>query len=258
MRYYTLPLLVAAMLALPACKKDDGATASNDVAAPSGLLGAAADQAKASAASAALPQPNPDKPLSSYPELNSGNQIMFLYVAASKLPPDYTKLAESYSSEYRSTIDTFRKSDLLQAIKPQLDQKIALANATPYGWMQIDQANLGPYDFERKGFPIGEFNDDTYRYFNDNSSYKIGWANFRQVSFAPVIDEGTARRIEAMRSDWSNTPRLKVYFFAQSADLDNERVNALVTHVQITDKSGRVLTEYGPDGSTTVSTNPNP
>ena len=68
----------------------------------------------------------------------------------------------------------------------------------------------------------------------------------------PVADEATARQIEAMRSKYDNTPRLKVYFFAQSADLDNQRVNALVTRVQITDKSGRLLAEYGPDGSVPV------
>ena len=178
---------------------------------------------------------------------------MFLYVAASKLPPDFEKLAASYSSEYRETNDSFRKNDLMQAIKPQLEEKIAQAKAAPYGWMDVDDSdNLGAYDFARKGFPVGEFEDSKYRYFNDNYSHKIGWANYSQVAFVPVADEATARQIEAMRSKYGNTPRLKVYFFAQSAHLDNERVNALVTHVQITDKSGRVLAEYGPDAAIPV------
>ena len=34
--------------------------------------------------------------------------------------------------------------------------------------------------------------------------------------------------------------------------LDNERVKALVTRAVITDKSGRVLADYGPDGSVAV------
>lgn len=253
MRKTHLMLMIAAMLALSACKKDDATETPDDAAAPTGMLGAATDKAKAQAAVAAMPQPDANKPLSSYPEIESGMQVMFLYVAASRLPPDYTKLAETFSSEYRETSDSFRKNDLMQAIKPQLEEKIAMAKSAPYGWMEIDDSdNLGAYDFERKGFPVGEFEDSKYRYFNDNYNYKIGWANYNQLAFLPVADEGTARQIEAMRSKYDNTPRLKVYFFAQSADLDNQRVNALVTRVQITDKSGRVLAEYGPDGSVPV------
>lgn len=253
MRNSTLLLMVAVALALSACKKDDDANVTNNAAAPSGLLGQAADKAKAEGAAAALPQPDANKPLSNYDEVDAGNQVMFLYVAASKLPPDYTKLAEAYSKEYRNTNDAFRRNDLLQAIKPQLDQKIAQAKADPYGWMQVDEANLGTYDFQRKGFPVGEFDDGRYRYFNDNYSYKIGWSNYRQLAFLPVTDEALARQIEATRSNYGNRPRLKVYFFAQSADLDNERVEALVTHVQLTDHSGRVLAEYGPDGSVSAT-----
>lgn len=246
-----LSLALLTALALCGCKKDES---KSNAPAPTGLLGQATEKAKqaktAAKLEAALPQPDASKPLSSYPELKSGQQIMFLYVAASKLPPDFEKLAESFSQEYRETNDSFRKNDLMQAIKPQLAEKIALAKAAPYGWMEVDDSdNLGAYDFDRKGFPVGEFEDSKYRYFNDNYNHKIGWANYSQVAFVPVADEAAARQIEAMRSKYGNTPRLNVYFFAQSADLDNERVNALVTRVQITDKSGRVLVEYGPDGS---------
>ena len=249
-------IAILAVLALSACKKDDTEASPEGASSPSGLLGNATAEAtakaKAADAKASLPQPDAAKPLAAYTELESGNQIMFLYVAASKLPPDYTKLASAYSKEFRDTSDAFRQNDLLQAIKPQLEQKIAQASADPYGWMEVDDARLGAYDFQRKGFPVGEFEDGRYRYFNDAYDYKIGWANYSQLAFAPVADEAIARQLESMRTGYSNTPRLKIYFFAQGADLDNERVNALVTHVQITDKSGRVLAEYGPDGSASV------
>lgn len=259
MRHTILLLMIAATLALPACNKDakDAGTPANDSPeAPSGMLGEAANKAKAEQAAAALPQPDTSKPLASYTELDSGNQIMFLYVAASKLPPDYEKLAQSYSREYRESNDSFRKNDLLQAIKPQLDQKIAMAKADPYGWMQIDDARLGAYDFDRKGFPVGEFEEGRYRYFNDAYDYNIGWSNYAQMGFLPVADEATARQIESIRAKYGSQPRLKVYFFAQTADLDNQRVNALVTRTQLVDRSGRVLAEYGPDGSVAPAPTP--
>ena len=252
MRKITMTLMAASVLALSACKqeaKNADAGSDADAPAPTGMLGAAADKVKAKTAAAAVPQPDATRPLSSYPEVDSGMQIMFLYVAASRLPPDVVKLAETYSSEYRETNDSFRKNDLMQAIKPQLEEKIAIAKAMPYGWMEIDDSdNLGAYDFERKGFAIEEFQSERYRYINDAYQYKLSWANHGQVAFAPVPDEAVARQLESMRTNYSNKPRLKIYFFAQSADLNEQKVNAIVTRVQITDKSGRVLAEYGPDG----------
>lgn len=256
MRNITLTLMMASLLALPACKqeaKESDPASARAASEPTGMLGAAADKAKANTAAAAVPQPDASKPLSSYAEVDSGLQIMFLYVAASRLPPDFLKLAETYSSEYRETNDNFRKNDLMQAIRPQLEEKIAIAKSMPYGWMDIDDSdNLGAYDFARKGFPIEEFQSERYRYVNDASEYKLSWANHDQVAFAPVPEETVARQLESMRTNYSNKPRLKIFFFAQSADLNEQKVDALVTHVQITDQSGRVLAEYGPDGSVRV------
>ena len=247
-----LALMTVAVLAATSCKKEGDATDTNKAAAPSGMLGTAAVKATASAAQAALPQPDPGKALSTYPELDSGEQLMFHYVAASALPPDLDKLAESYSSEYRQTTDTFRKRDLLQALQPQIEQKIQQAKAEPYAWMDIDDPELGAYDFERKGFPIGEFDGKRTRYFNDAYNYKLTWANRDQLKFAPVTDEAAARELESMRTDWRNKPRLKIYFLGQSADLNEQTLNALVTRVQVVSKSGKVLAEYSPDGSVPV------
>jgi len=95
MRNSTLLLMLAVALALSACKKDDDAT--NNTATPSGLLGQAADKAKAEGAAAALPQPDASKPLSSYRKLGDNNaDAMFLYQAVSSLPPDYEKAGERH------------------------------------------------------------------------------------------------------------------------------------------------------------------
>ena len=232
-----------------------------------------AEAAVSGTARAALAQPDPNKPLSSYRELTSGQDLMFLYVAASKMPPDFEKLAETFSPEYRQTIDAFGKNDLMQTIKPQLEQGIAEAAATPYAWVDIDDADLESYDFERQGFTVGEFTRDINRYFSDAGSYTYQWVNRNQVAFAPVADEALARQLEAMQTTTDSgqrmrdiarhieemgrggplelpppqNPHLRVYFFAQSVDLNDQRLYALVTRVQITDHSGNVLFEYGPD-----------
>ena len=258
MKQLTVTLLaLACTLALAGCgKKDandkDAGTPAAAEGTPTGLLGEAARSATEAARAANLPQPDASKPLSSYPELDSGEQLMFQYVAASRLPPDFGKLAEAYSRDYRQTSDNFRKHDLLQALQPQMEQKIQQAREEPYAWMGIDDAELGEYDFQRKGFPVGEFDGNRTRYFNDAYDYKLAWSNRDQLRFAPVADEAAARKLEAMRTNWNDKPRLKVYFLAQSADLNDQKLNALVTRVQLVSRNGQVLAEYSPDGSVPV------
>lgn len=245
-----LPLAILAALALSACGNREANPADGQADADASAAAASPAAATGTAAKPpALPQPDPAMPLGDYAELKDGQQVMFQYVATSKLPPDFPKLAESFSQEYRRSNDSFRRNDLLQALKPQLEQGIAQAAAAPYIWVELDDAQLQAYDFDRGGFPVGEFTEDRYRYFNNAHEYSYAWANRSQVDFAPVADESIARHIESIRTQWNARPRLRVYSMAQSADMNAQRVNAYVTRVQIVDRNGRVLAEYSPDGS---------
>ena len=257
----SISIAVLAVLAIAGCKKPDDATSRDNASAPTGLLAQAAEKAKAEAPKPALPMPDPDKPLSSYTNMDeSGSDAIFLYQAASNMPPDFEMLAAQYSKEYRETSDSFRKQELLTALKPQIEQRIAQAKVSPYAQITLNyNNNLEAYDFQRKGFPVLSFAENTKQETlgDDYDSYKkLNWVNGSQVAFAPIADETVAREVEGMRTRqrYDNPPLLKVYFFAQSVDLNSNVINALVTRVQVTDKSGRVLAEYGPDGSVPVTT----
>lgn len=238
-----LSVCVLALAILSACSKDE---ANKPTApAPTGIIGQAAEAARADTARPNLPAIDANLPTSQYAEIDDGEDLMFLYLATTGLPPEYSKAAEAYSEEYRNTTDDFRKRDLLKALTPQIDQQLSAASSQLYRWMEVDDAELGNYDFERRGFPVGEFQDSKYRYFNNASSYKLTWDNHAQLAFAPVADEAIARELEGMRNDYSNKPRLKVYFMARSTDLNETAIKGHVTKVQVVDKSGRVLAEYG-------------
>lgn len=245
-----LPLAILAALALCACGEQEIDSDNGKPVADASAHPPSADRARGGATKQPAPvQPDPAKPLGEYVELKDGQQVMFQYVAASNLPPDYPKLAESFSQEYRRSNDAFRRNDLLQALQPQMEQRIQQARGQRHAWMAIDDAELGGYDFQRKGFPVGEFQGKRTRWFNDAHEYRLTWANRDQVAFAPVSDEAVARELESMRNDYANKPKLKVYFLAQSADLNAQVLNAQVTRAQLVGKGGRVLAEYGPDGS---------
>lgn len=244
-----LTLALATLLAASACtdKQSPAPTAPGQAAVPpaaSGVLAKAAEDARKDAGRASTAPVDTNRPLDQYPELNDSDGLMFLYVATSRIPPDYEKVAADFSADFRNTTDSFRKRDLLQALKPQIDQALSDAQAQPYRHMLIDDPKLGAYDFDRGGFPMGEFEEGRYRYFSGNSEYKLTWDNYGAFAFLPVKDEAAARNIESMRSDWRNPLRLKVYFMARSADLNDKTLKAHVTRVEIIDKSGQVLAEH--------------
>lgn len=70
-----------------------------------------------------LPIAEAATPLSTYVNVDSGIQLAYLYYAVSGLPTDYEKLAEISSQDYRSTTDSFKKKDILDTLKPQIDQQ---------------------------------------------------------------------------------------------------------------------------------------
>lgn len=246
----SLSILALAVLAGCGKKSADEAAGKADVAA---ALDQVKENAAATIAVANLPQPNMKKTLSEYPEINSGLQMMLLYQVASGMPADYDKLAKAMSREYRNESDGFRRQDLLTALKPKIDAELANVKNNPYGYLAVNGNPLEAYDFKRKGFSISEFSAAGNRYFNDMNEYKVTWSNYRQLAFASVTNEALARQLEAMRTDYSNQPQLRVYFFAQSADLNNTTIKALVTAVQVTDKRGQMLLAYTPDGSVAAS-----
>ncbi|MGN5477629.1 hypothetical protein ACTMU2_14070 [Cupriavidus basilensis] len=64
-------------------------------------------------------------PARSYLKATSGLDLAYLYFALTDLPVDYDTLAAEVSEEYRRTTDTFKKKEMLDALRPQIQSKIA-------------------------------------------------------------------------------------------------------------------------------------
>lgn len=188
------------------------------------------------AQNAALPKGDPNTPLEQYVNLESGKQLMFMYYALSNMPLDYDKMASSYSDDYRRTNDGFKKQDILKAIQPRLDQEIANAKANRY-FRDEQDLNIGPYDFEKKAFPLNGFDEGYYRYFYDLSDYKYGYTNAESLRMLAITDDAIARKIEEMRSKYQKI-RMVIYAFAQDVDLNEKKVKCQILKFKITDRNG--------------------
>lgn len=196
---------------------------------------------KEEVARAALPKADKATPGEQYVELTSGNQVMFNYLALAAMPIDYKEVATAYSPDYARSSDEFRKNDLLTALKPRIDAAVTEAGQRRYVRMTID-APIEKYDFEKKGFPLNGaiWESGSYRYFNDNSSYKIGFSNGDAYRYLSVPGEDSARTIEGLRSKYEAL-HLVVYAYAQQADLSNKIVKAEIVKVALLDRKGNVL-----------------
>lgn len=241
-------LALCALLAACGNKSDNaGAAAAAAPAAASAptLADATAPKAvaamKEEAVRAALPKADKATPDEQYVELTSGNQVMFSYLALAGMPIDYKEVASVYSPDYARQSDEFRKNDLLTALKPKIDAAAADAGQRRYVKMVIDSP-IDKYDFEKKGFPLNGaiWESGSYRYFGDNSAYKIGFLNGASFRYLNVSNEDAARTIEALRSKYDGL-HLVLYAFAQQADITSKVVKADIVKVALLDRKGNVL-----------------
>lgn len=192
-------------------------------------------------AKASMPKADKGTPPENYITLESGNQLMFSYLALAGMPVDYAEVARQFSQDYARASDEFRKNDLLTALKPRIDAEVQKAGGQRYFRITIDNP-VGKYDFEKKGFPLDGsiWETGSYRYFYDNPYYKLGFTNGEAIRYLTGLPEDAARKIEAMRSAYKPM-KLVVYCFAQDADTSNKTVKAEIVKVVLTDQNGNEL-----------------
>lgn len=238
-------LALALLAGLAGCKDKapaDAAAAPNlaDATQPAVMAEQAKEEAKKQAL-ANLPKGDPNTPASNYVELDSGNQIMFAYLGTAGMPIDYNEVANTYSRDYRSASDEFMKNDLLKALRVKIDAGVAQAAQQRYVKLEIADS-IQKYDFEQKGFPLDSsvWEKGSYRYFGDNSNYKIGFNNGADFRYLSVPDEAKARVIEGLRSKYES-PRTVVYGYVQDADVSSKVVLAQILKVELVDRRGNVL-----------------
>ncbi|WP_112184541.1 DUF4852 domain-containing protein [Ralstonia sp. GX3-BWBA] len=197
--------------------------------------------AQTAAARDALPKADKATPDSSYITLDSGNQLMYAYLALTGIPPDYAQVASSVSKDYARATDEFRKHDLLAALTPKIDAEISAAKLRRYFKMTIANP-IGKYSFEQKAFPLDNslWEAGAFRYFLDNGEYKLGFSNGDAFRYLNVDSEATARSIEAQRARY-DAVKLTVYGYYQNADTAQKIVTAQIVKVALIDKQGNVL-----------------
>ncbi len=182
-------------------------------------------------------------PLENYQRLNDGKQVVFAYYAVSQDPIDYEKIAAAISRPYQYESDEFKKRDLLNALKPQIDAEIGKAKQNKYYTIDVNRS-LDKYDFESKSFRVmGLPQSDSYQYFQDaTSNYTFTYANAEKFQKIVVSDEGMARQIESLRSKYSAL-KIVAYVFVNDTEIGRTNIKAEILKIQVLDSRGNLLVE---------------
>jgi hypothetical protein len=244
MRTISSIIISALVFGLTACNQQAATnTATPNLADATSAKTVEATQARLVQAS--LPKADKSTPQENYTTLDSGNQLMFSYLALAGMPLAYADIASLYSQDYARASDEFRKNDLLNALKPRIDAEVQKAGSQRYFKISIRNP-IGKYDFEKKGFPLDStiWEAGSHQYFSDNPQYNLGFSNGETARYLSGMPEDVARKIEEMRS--AHTPmNLIVYCFTQTADTSSKTVKAEIIKVVLTDKNGNVLVTQG-------------
>ena len=181
-----------------------------------------------------------------YQEVESGVDLAYIYYALTDLPVDYESLAAEVSEDYRRTTDTFKKKEILDVLRPEIQAKIAALKAHPFVKVRVDSSSLGHYDMASQSFPVQGLPLDKGQYlsFNKGGSYRLSITNgadFRQLK---VADETRARAMEAIVSAKASfsTPA-EMYLYAQAADKNTHVVQFQLVQVKLKDEKGALVAE---------------
>lgn len=149
----------------------------------------------------------------------SDMELGFLYYKTSKLPVPWDHFANHYA-EYRSAADEFQKTDIIEKIKPLLEemqQKVLNANSfiIKFG------ATIGEYNFESEGFPTGII-DTTFIPTPVNRSnmkrpdFAIEFTNASNYSLLKIKKEEARKKVLFLRD--SRKVLIELEFVPKSAE----------------------------------------
>jgi hypothetical protein len=238
-------VLVIVSLSLGGCSKSGDAGNATGTANAVDLLKQTGGSQQATAAlkkelakPSALPIADKSTSDDAYIKLDSGAQLAFLYYAVSGMPIDYERMAKVASNDYRYSSDEFKKKELLDIIKPKIDERVAYFKEhryvrlnTNYEFQHIDMAS--------KKFPIkGVPSDGEKIYFNDDSSFKLGVTNGDQFNKYTPTDDNQAREIESLVSKYEGRGNAEIYLFAQDVDMASNNVKFQVVKVRLKNSRG--------------------
>lgn len=148
----------------------------------------------------------------------SDMEVGFLYYKVSKLPVPWDHFANHYT-EYRSASDEFQRMDVMEQIKPVL-QNMQMKVTNNNSFIIKFKSKLGEYDFKNTGFPTG-LSDTTFitistsRVNMKGPDFGIGFINGHDYYFLKLTPQEAREKVILLRD--SREVLISVEYEPQSA-----------------------------------------
>lgn len=145
-------------------------------------------------------------------------EVGFLYYKVSKLPIPWDHFANHYA-EYRSARDEFQRIDVMEQIKPIL-QNMQMKVNNNNSFVIKSKSTLGEYDFKNNGFPAG-LSDTTFipistsRVNMKGPDFGVRFINGHDFSFLKLTPQEAREKVILLRD--SRDVIIEVEYEPQSA-----------------------------------------
>lgn len=215
-----------------------------------------------------LPHADLKVPDSAYQIASKSNADLYFARLAFENPPlNYDAIAKSIDYKYANTSDAFKKQEILQTIKPRIDQSIENAKANRYYVITDNSLKFGHYDFEKKSFPIEEFintapdpshafepqihlynSKEKSTYLASDAIISVIVTNPESFTNLTVTDQDTARRMEEFinMNSYDKPYNVEIYTAIQGYPKNYDRKDYLygeVTKIRVIDYKGNLIGE---------------
>lgn len=185
------------------------------------------------------PVGDPSVPLEQYEQLDGGNQLLATLISMKAVPLDYEEFAAKINQKYRSESDVFKKKDMMEILKPQIDQYVLQAATKRYVYTDHNP-NLSNFDFDSMSYTMnGLPGKGAEFYFYDNSDVKISYSN-ADVFEKLKLNEEQARTIESLRAKYTRMT-LRVYMYMNDHKLGEPVVKAQIMRAVLQGPKGEIL-----------------
>lgn len=199
---------------------------------------------------------------------NSNADLYFARLAFEEPPINYDAIGKSLDYKYSNTNDAFKKQEMLQALKPKIDQSISNAKNNRYYVITDNRVKFGHYNFDKKSFPIEEFinteapdsshafeprisiynNNDKTPYLGPDAHVSVIVTNPEKFTELPVSDQDTARRMEEFinMNSYNKPYNVEIYTVIQGFPKNTTRTDYLygeITKIRVVDYKGNLIGE---------------
>lgn len=161
-------------------------------------------------------------------------RIDLIYYAFSKEPIPYEDIAPQISRPYAHEGDVFKRHQMMDGIKVQIDNLVAFYRSHPNFFLE-SPCHVGQYDFKTSSFPTGKLFYFTY-------SSQFDYLNENDFEGIKISNVDRAKALNTRLLNFNKLPICRLYVSVlRTGDKENKVLQLNITKEELYDPQGEEL-----------------